>query len=98
VQGLARGLGVTEPVTSPTFSVYNLHRGTQSRLLVHLDAYRLDSPEQLEALMIDDFIQSPYCLAVEWPEHVAAWLPPGAIHLELSITPDGKHQLKFRAA
>jgi len=87
VQGLALGFGITEPVTSPTFSIYNLHRG--KRLLAHLDAYRLESAEQLEALMIEDFLTSPYCLAVEWPEKVEAWLPKNAQHLEFSLTSDG---------
>jgi tRNA threonylcarbamoyladenosine biosynthesis protein TsaE len=94
VQGLARGLGITEAVTSPTFSIYNLHRG--ARLLVHLDAYRLGSPEQLDALMIDDFLVSPYCLAIEWPEKVAAWVPPAALHLEFSLGADGVHHFLLR--
>jgi len=92
VQGLARGLGVTEPVTSPTFAVYNLHRGR--RLLVHLDAYRLNSAAELDALMIDDFLESPYCLAIEWPEKVRAWVPASALHLELALT-DAGHRIQL---
>lgn len=89
VQGLARGLGITEPVTSPTFTLYSLHRGPE-RLLAHLDAYRLESAAQLDALMLEDFLASPYCLAIEWPDNIAAWLPPGALHLELSIATDSE--------
>ena len=40
IQGLARGFGIIGQVTSPTFTIFTLHRGT--RTLVHLDAYRLD--------------------------------------------------------
>ena len=58
VQGLARGLGITEPVTSPTFTLYTLHRGPR-HLLAHLDAYRLTDAAQLDALMLDDFLISP---------------------------------------
>jgi tRNA threonylcarbamoyladenosine biosynthesis protein TsaE len=43
VQGLAQGFGITEPVTSPTFTIYTLHRGG-NRMLAHLDAYRLALP------------------------------------------------------
>ena len=92
VQGLARGLGVTEPVTSPTFAVYNLHRGR--RLLVHLDAYRLNSAAELDTLMIDDFLESPYCLAIEWPEKVQDWVPASALHLELALT-DAGHRIRL---
>jgi tRNA threonylcarbamoyladenosine biosynthesis protein TsaE len=93
VQGLARGFGITAPVTSPTYTIYNLLRG--KTLLVHLDAYRIDSPAQVESLLLDDFLKSPYCLAIEWPEKVADWLPPGAWHLELGITADERHAIRL---
>lgn len=94
VQGLARGFGVTEAVTSPTFTIFTLHRGT--RTLVHLDAYRLSRAEQLEPLMLEDFLVTPYCLAVEWPEHIAAWLPPTTLHLDLGIAADERHTVRLR--
>ena len=95
VQGLARGLGITEPVTSPTFTLYTLHRGPR-RLLVHLDAYRLTNARDLDALMLDDFQVSPYCLAIEWPENIAARLPADSLHLDLSIAADGRHSIRLR--
>ena len=94
VQGLARGLGVTEAVTSPTFNIFTLHRGPVR--LLHLDAYRLESERQIEDLLLEDFLVSPWCLAVEWPEKIAAWLPAGTLHLDLGITPDQRHSLKLR--
>lgn len=108
VQGLARGLGVTGSVASPTFTVYSLHRGRPAEegskngaampkggiLLMHLDAYRLDSAGQLDALLLDDFLVSPYCLAVEWPERIAAWLPADAWHLELGIAGE-RHSIRL---
>lgn len=94
VQGLARGFGVTDAVTSPTFTIFTLHRGT--RTLVHLDAYRLESADQLDPLMLEDFLISPYCLAIEWPEHIAAWLPATTLHLDLGIAGDGRHTLRLR--
>jgi tRNA threonylcarbamoyladenosine biosynthesis protein TsaE len=94
VQGLARGFGVTDMVASPTFTIFTLHRG--NRTLVHLDAYRLERADQLDTLMLEDFLTSPYCLAVEWPENIAAWLPPSTLHLDLGIAPDQRHALKLR--
>jgi tRNA threonylcarbamoyladenosine biosynthesis protein TsaE len=95
VQGLAHGFGIVEPVTSPTFTIFTLHRRTAGTL-VHLDAYRLDDPRQIEALMLDDFLVSPWCLAVEWPEKIAAWLPDNAIHLALGIAGDGRHTIRLK--
>lgn len=94
VQGLARGFGIVEQVTSPTFTIFTLHRGT--RTLVHLDAYRLDRAAQLDSLMLEDFLTPPYCLAVEWPENIAAWLPPTTLHLDLGIAADERHTLRLR--
>jgi tRNA threonylcarbamoyladenosine biosynthesis protein TsaE len=98
VQGLARGLGIAEPVTSPTFNIYTLHRGAQGRTLVHLDAYRIDDARQVEDLLLEDFLTPPWWIAVEWPEKVAGWLPPDAMHLDLGITRDERHTLKLRGA
>lgn len=95
VQGLARGLGVTDPVTSPTFNIFTLFKGT-TRTLVHMDAYRLENEHQIEALMLEDFLVSPWCLAVEWPEKIAAWIPANALHLDLGITPEQHHTVRLR--
>jgi tRNA threonylcarbamoyladenosine biosynthesis protein TsaE len=95
VQGLARGLGIQESVTSPTFAILALHRG-KGRTLVHVDAYRIAGGRALENLMIDDFLVSPWWAAIEWPDHVADWLPPDALHLELTHAPEHKHRLRLR--
>lgn len=94
VQGLARGFGITDTVTSPTFNIYTVHRGPVT--LVHLDAYRLESPKEIDDLLLEDFLVTPWCLSVEWPEKIAAWIPPHAVHLELGITADQKHTLRLR--
>ncbi|MFT3869683.1 MAG: tRNA (adenosine(37)-N6)-threonylcarbamoyltransferase complex ATPase subunit type 1 TsaE [Nibricoccus sp.] len=95
VQGLAKGFGVTDAVTSPTFNIFTLHRGG-TRTLVHLDAYRLENDRQIESLMLEDFLTSPYCLAVEWPEKIAAWLPANTFHVILSIVDEHQHHLQLR--
>jgi tRNA threonylcarbamoyladenosine biosynthesis protein TsaE len=63
---------------------------------VHLDAYRIGSARELEDLLLEDFLVSPWCLAVEWPEKTGAWLPRDAWHLELGIAPDQRHTLRLR--
>jgi tRNA threonylcarbamoyladenosine biosynthesis protein TsaE len=95
VQGLAHGFGIVEPVTSPTFNIYTVHRSPH-RLLVHLDAYRLDTAGQADALLLEDFLVSPWCLAIEWPERIPGYLPPDTLHLDLGVTPDERHTLQLR--
>ena len=93
VQGLARGLGIRDAVTSPTFNIFTLHRGPTN--LLHLDAYRLENARQVEDLLLTDFMDSPWCLAVEWPDKIASWLPENALHLELGIALDERHTLRL---
>jgi tRNA threonylcarbamoyladenosine biosynthesis protein TsaE len=95
VQGLAQGLGVPEHVTSPTFAIYSVYQGTGKKL-IHLDAYRLEKEAQIESLLLDEFLVSPYVLAVEWPEKTGAWLPKDAWHLTLSIGDGDRHRLVLR--
>jgi tRNA threonylcarbamoyladenosine biosynthesis protein TsaE len=95
VQGLAQGLGVHAHVTSPTFAIYSVYRG-KGRTLVHLDAFRIERPEQAEDLMLDEFLVSPWVLAAEWPEKLGTWLPAGAMHVELSIVDGDRHRVRLR--
>jgi tRNA threonylcarbamoyladenosine biosynthesis protein TsaE len=97
VQGLARGFGIADAITSPTFNIYTVHRGPQ-RTLVHLDAYRLETAAQIESLLLEDFLIAPWCLAVEWPEKIATWLPADTLHLDLGIAPDERHTLRLLGA
>ncbi|MBC8368501.1 tRNA (adenosine(37)-N6)-threonylcarbamoyltransferase complex ATPase subunit type 1 TsaE [Opitutales bacterium] len=93
IRGLARGWQIEEPVTSPTFNLYKLYQG--SRQLVHMDAYRLSPGADLDSLMIDDFLTSPWCLAVEWSERIAESLPSDAWHLYLSIDDLNEHRIRL---
>ena len=95
VQGLATGFGIEEPVTSPTFTIYTLHQGRE-RMLAHLDAYRLGSAEEAEDLLLHEFLVSPWCLAIEWPDKLPGWVSPDALHLDFNIGADGRHSVRLR--
>lgn len=94
IRGLARAWAIDEPVTSPTFNLYTIYQG--SRQLVHLDAYRLRSADDLDALMIQDFMRSPWCFAIEWPERISTAIPDDAWHLDLEITTHQQHHIRLR--
>jgi tRNA threonylcarbamoyladenosine biosynthesis protein TsaE len=65
VKGLARGLGVTERVHSPTFALVNEY--TTGRLpLYHLDLYRLDTAEQVRAAGLEEFLRPDGVTVIEW--------------------------------
>ena len=80
-QGLARGLGVRERVTSPTFT---LVREYQGRLpLIHLDAYRLEGPLDLYEIGIEDYLEGDGVLMVEWGDRVRGFFDPPFLEVRL---------------
>lgn len=94
IRGLARAWNISEPVTSPTFNLYTIYEG--DRQLIHLDAYRLGSADDLDALMIQDFMRRPWCFAVEWPERICGALPDEAWQLYLEITGENQHRIRLK--
>lgn len=94
VRGLARAWGIDDPITSPTYQIFTYYQG--SRLLVHMDAYRLGSPEALDALMIEQFLESPYCWVIEWPERLGERLPGDAWQLRLEDLGEGRRRLQLQ--
>jgi tRNA threonylcarbamoyladenosine biosynthesis protein TsaE len=93
VRGLARGLGYAGDVTSPSFSLLHVLEG--SRRLLHVDAYRLKTPEAFDGLMAWDLAKSPWNLVVEWPEKAAGRLPADSWRMEAAMLPDGSHRFRL---
>ena len=79
VKGFARGLGITARVHSPTFALVNEYPG--GRLpLAHLDLYRLDTPEQIFAAGLEEYLRRPNGVTVvEWCERWPEFNPPSAL-------------------
>lgn len=80
-RGLARGLGLTERVTSPTFTIVNEYEGGRLPLF-HFDMYRLESSEELFDIGWEDYISRGGVCAVEWSEKVADALE-GAMRVDI---------------
>ena len=103
-QGLARGLGIEEPVTSPTFVISRVHAHPAEGLsLVHVDAYRLGSVAELDDLDLDADLDRSV-IAVEWGRGLVEGLSPEGLDIVIgrsddegdeertvSITPRGGH-------
>jgi tRNA threonylcarbamoyladenosine biosynthesis protein TsaE len=70
VKGIARGLGVTARVHSPTFTLVNEYAGGRLRLF-HLDLYRLETQEQILSAGLEEFLQPDGIAVIEWAERMA---------------------------
>jgi tRNA threonylcarbamoyladenosine biosynthesis protein TsaE len=92
-QGIARALGVSEQVTSPTFvieKIYVLENQAFARL-IHIDAYRLNDPHELEVLGWKEIVAEPANLIlIEWPEKVAGMIPVSAMRISFESSGDSR--------
>ena len=86
-RGLARGLGVTERVTSPTFTIVNEYEGGRLPLF-HFDMYRLGSSDELFDIGWEDYLCRGGICAVEWSENIEDALEEDAIRVDIRR---GKH-------
>ena len=92
VKGLAAGLGVSTPVTSPTFTL--LHEYPGARLpLYHFDFYRLETEEEVLAIGLDDYLASDGVVVIEWAEKFASLLPAATRWLELRLLSESEREL-----
>ena len=81
VQGIARGLGIQEPVRSPTFVLVTEHRGRLD--LYHMDLYRLDDIREVEDLGLDEYLEGEGICAVEWADKALPFFPGDHLKVEL---------------
>lgn len=85
IQGICAGLGITEPVTSPTFTLVNEYDGQPGRVPVaHFDLYRLDDPESVLDLGFDEYLDACVCL-VEWGDKFPEIMPSDAVTVHIEI-------------
>ena len=84
-QGFGRALGITEPITSPTFTLVHSYPFGHRRTLHHADLYRLDSTSDVDDLALDELAEFDGIVLVEWGDVAAAKFGE---HLEIRIGPD----------
>lgn len=96
-KGVAEGLGVAGVVNSPTFVLMNEHVGRLT--LYHIDAYRLDDPEEAVAAGLLDDRQAGGVTVVEWADRLSGWLPADRLEIEMAALPRApmSRTLRWRA-
>lgn len=79
VRGMARGLEIEEPVSSPTFTIVNEYPGSPP--LFHFDMYRLKGPEELWGIGWEDYLDRGGICVIEWSERIEEALEPDTIRI-----------------
>jgi len=81
-QGVAEGLGIREPVNSPTFTIVQEYY--EGRLpLFHFDVYRIEEIEEMEEIGYDDYFFGNGICLIEWPERIDELLPANCIRIRI---------------
>jgi tRNA threonylcarbamoyladenosine biosynthesis protein TsaE len=96
-QGIARGWGSLDQVTSPTFVLINEYRRADAARLYHFDAFRLSSANEAIDLGLLELLENDEPLLIEWPERVAEILPNERLWISLRWIDDSRRGLHFDA-
>ena len=98
-KGFAEGLGITDTITSPTFTIMNEYQGTTFPLY-HFDMYRISNSDELYELGFEDYLNSkssPFVKTgltlIEWPENIKSILPKDYVKIEIQKL--GENKRKF---
>jgi tRNA threonylcarbamoyladenosine biosynthesis protein TsaE len=92
-KGIARGLGIAEPLTSPTYTIISEYQGGVP--LYHIDAYRLAGDEDFENTGALELIGGDGIALVEWSERIPRSLPPDAAVISIEITGPEKRVIRI---
>ena len=93
-RGFARGLGITEPVSSPTYTIVQEYELPAGGRLYHLDLYRISGVNAALAFGVDEFLDDPNGISlIEWPDRIDGILPENAISVEIEHLSDTQRRL-----
>ena len=81
-KGFAAGLGIDEPVNSPTFTILQQYDGGRMPLY-HFDVYRIGDVEEMEEIGFEDCFYGEGVCLIEWAEKVEEIIPPEALHIRI---------------
>lgn len=94
VQGVCEGLGVAEPVISPTFTLVNEYRGRWP--VYHIDLYRLADAKETLTFGLEDYLYGDGITLIEWADRILDILPEGYLAVELYYFDDTKRRIILR--
>lgn len=96
IKALCVQLGITENVSSPTFSIINEYRTDDGQSIYHLDLYRLKSEKEALMAGIEECFYSGNWCFIEWPEKAPGLLPENTLHCYLTALPDNERKLQIK--
>lgn len=93
-KGIARSLGISEAIVSPTFTLVQEYEGREK--LYHLDLYRLSGEDEFESMGGEDFLYPDGITLIEWAEKIEEMMPSDAFTVTISILSDGTRDISIK--
>ena len=87
-EGIARGLGCTDEVSSPTFAIVNQYKGEGNRRIHHFDFYRINDLREAFDFGYEEYFYSGDLCLVEWPEKIEQLLPDNTMTVRITVDSD----------
>ena len=98
IKAVCQLLGVTDPITSPTFAIVNEYRSDlQGELIYHFDFYRIKKLEEVYDMGYEDYFYSGALCFIEWPELIEDLLPGQTVKVTIEEVEDGARKLTMEA-
>lgn len=85
IREIAGILGVKDRVNSPTFSLVNEYQNSKGEIFYHFDFYRIEEPEEVLEIGLDEYLDSGWHCWIEWAEKIAAYIPSDFIHVHIEV-------------
>jgi len=95
IKQLCKTLGVTDAISSPTFSLVNEYEADNNQLVYHFDFYRLKKETEALDMGVDDYLYSGNWCFIEWADNIANLIPENHSSITIEVLPDGKRLLKL---
>jgi len=95
IRAVCETLGVTDPVTSPTFAIVNEYKSPSVGSIFHFDFYRIKRMEEAYDIGFEEYLYSGSLCLIEWPELVEELLPTDAVNVTIEVQDDGTRIISF---
>jgi tRNA threonylcarbamoyladenosine biosynthesis protein TsaE len=97
-QGIGRGWGASDDLTSPTFTlIHELRRPQDKARLYHIDLYRIEKEAEAWMLGLTDLMDTTASVLIEWPERAPSLLPSDRLWIKLEYLDDTRRRMSFNA-
>ncbi|WP_040400566.1 tRNA (adenosine(37)-N6)-threonylcarbamoyltransferase complex ATPase subunit type 1 TsaE [Cecembia lonarensis] len=93
IKSISKKYGIDDVVSSPTFSIVNEYRNAQDEIFYHFDFYRIEKPEEVLEIGIEEYFYSGRVCWIEWAEKIPDYIPLDFVHIKIEIEENGARNI-----